>query len=69
MFVSTLVASFVYRPTHFTAVLLCALFASTIFGITQRSSPRAMVRYGAWCFLLFTVSVIAASWLMALVVR
>ncbi len=69
MFFSTLLASFVYRPTHFTAVLLCALFASTIFGITQRSSPRAMLRYGAWCFLLFTGSVIVASWLMALVMR
>ncbi len=69
MMLPTLLASFVYRPTHFTAVLLCALFASTIFGITQRTSPRAMLRYGAWCFLLFAVSVIAASWLMALVMR
>ncbi len=62
-------AFWVFRPSHFTAVLLCALFASTIFGITQRSSPRAMLRYGAWCFLLFTVSVIAASWLMALILH
>lgn len=62
-------AAFVFRPSHFTAVLLCAFFASTVFGITQRSSPRAMLRYGAWCFLLFVGSVIAASWLMALIMR
>ncbi len=59
----------VLRPSHFTAVLLCALFASTVFGITQRSSPRAMLRYAAWCFLLFVGSVIAASWLMALILH
>lgn len=64
-----LAASFVFRPSHFTAVLLCALFASTVFGITQRSSPRAMARYAGWCFLLFIGSVIAASWLMALVLH
>ncbi len=36
-----------FAPSHFTAVLLFALFASTVFGITQRSEPRAMMRYGA----------------------
>jgi hypothetical protein len=64
-----LISAFVFRPSHFTAVLLCALFASTIFGITQRHSPRAMLRYGAWCFLLFSGSVIVASWLMALILH
>ncbi len=56
-------------PSHFTAVLLFALFASTVFGITQRSDTRAMVRYGVYCFVLFIGSVIAASWLMFLVHR
>ena len=50
--------------SHFTTVILFAIFASIIFGITQRSSPRAMVRYGAYCFVLFLGAVIAASWLM-----
>jgi hypothetical protein len=50
--------------SHFTAVLLFATFASVVFGITQRSTPRAMVRYGAYCWALFVGSVIAASWLM-----
>ncbi|HEX4036451.1 MAG TPA: hypothetical protein VHX37_00205 [Acidobacteriaceae bacterium] len=50
--------------SHFTSVLLFATFASVVFGITQRSTPRAMIRYGAYCWALFVGSVIAASWLM-----
>jgi preprotein translocase subunit SecG len=50
-------------PSHFTTVILFAIFASTIFG-TQRSTPKAMVRYGAYCFVLFLAAVIVASWLM-----
>lgn len=56
-----------YTPSHFTAVLLFALFASTVFGITQRSETRAMVQYGLYCFTLFIVGTIAASWLMWLI--
>ena len=55
--------------THFAAVLLFALFASTIFGITQRSTPRRMVHYGIYCFVLFVGSAIALSWLMFLIAR
>lgn len=51
-------------PSHFATVILFAVFASIIFGITQRSTPKAMVRYGAYCFVLFLASVIVASWLM-----
>jgi hypothetical protein len=54
----------VFTPSHFTAVLLFATFASVVFAITQRSSPRAMVKYGIYCWFLFVGSVIAASWLM-----
>ena len=56
-------------PSHFTAVLLFALFASTVFGITQRDTPRRMVRYGAYCFVLFTCSAIVLSWIMFLIAR
>jgi len=42
-----------FSPSHFSAVLLFALFASTVFAITQRSTPKTMFRYGAWCFALF----------------
>jgi hypothetical protein len=54
----------VFTPSHFTAVLLFATFASVVFAITQRSTPRAMVKYGLYCWVLFVGSVIAASWLM-----
>lgn len=53
-----------FRPSHFLAVLLFALFASTIFGITQRETPRRMFRYGAYCFALFVGSAIVLSWVM-----
>ena len=53
-----------FQPTHFTAVLLFSLFVSVVFGITQRETPRAMLRYGISCFLLFVGSVIVLSWLM-----
>ena len=53
-----------FTPSHFTAVLLFATFASVVFGITQRSTPRAMVRYAIYCWVLFVGSVIALSWLM-----
>jgi hypothetical protein len=59
----------VLSPSHFAAVLLFATFASVVFGITQRSTPRAMLRYGIYCWVLFVGSVIAASWLMYFVRR
>ena len=55
--------------THFAAVALFALFASTVFGITQRETPRGMIRYGVYCFVLFVGSSIALSWLMFLIAR
>jgi len=54
----------VFTPSHFTAVLLFATFASVVFGITQRTEPRAMFKYGLYCWVLFVGSVITASWLM-----
>ena len=49
--------------THFPAAVFLALAASIVFGITQRAHPRMMVRYGAFCFVLFIGGLIAASWL------
>jgi hypothetical protein len=54
----------IFAPSHFTAVLLFATFASIVFGITQRSEPKAMFRYGAYCWVLFIFAVIAGSWIM-----
>ena len=59
----------IYSPSHFTAVLLFALFASVVFAITQRSTTKAMVRYGLYCFAMFVVAVMAASWLMYFIRR
>ncbi len=50
--------------SHFSAVLLFATCASIVFGITQRTNQRAMVRFGLFCFGLFVVVTIVASWLM-----
>jgi hypothetical protein len=50
--------------THFSAVLLFSLFTSIVFGITQRTDPKMMVRFGAFCFALFVGGTIAASWVM-----
>lgn len=53
--------------THFTAAATFAFFASIVLGITQRSQPRQMVRYGIFCFVLFLAVVIVGSWLMRLI--
>lgn len=50
--------------SHFTAALLFALFASIVFGITQRNTARDMLKYGAYCFCLFIGGVILAGWVM-----
>ena len=52
------------QVSHFTALMLFALFASTVFGITMRDTPRKMLRYGIYCFVLFVGAVIVLSWLM-----
>ena len=58
-----------FSPSHFTAVLLFALFASTVFGITQRETPQRMFRYGLFCFAMFVGSVIVFSWVMYFIAR
>lgn len=58
-----------FRPSHFAAVVLFALFASVVFGITQRDTPRRMFRYGLYCFVLFVGAAIALSWIMYFIAR
>lgn len=55
--------------SHFAAVALFALFASTVFGITMRDTPDRMVRYGAYCFVLFIGAAIVLSWIMFFIAR
>ena len=55
--------------THFSAVLLFALCVSVVFGITQRSEPKMMVRFGAFTFVCLVGAVIVVSWLMFAIKR
>jgi hypothetical protein len=55
--------------SHFSAAVVFALFASVVFGITQRNSTIEQLRYGLYCFALFVGGVILAGWVMALIRR
>ncbi len=55
--------------THFSAVLIFALFTSIVFGITQRAEPRHMIRFGLFTFTCLVGGTIAASWLMFFIKR
>jgi hypothetical protein len=50
--------------SHFSAALLFSVFASIVFGITQRNTSREQVRYGLYCFAMFVGGVIVAGWVM-----
>lgn len=50
--------------SHLTAVVLFALFASVIFGITLREDRREQVRYGLISFAWFLGGTIAAGWIL-----
>jgi len=51
--------------SHFTAAMIFALFASIVFGITQKNTREEMVRYGMKCFAVFAGGTILAGWVMA----
>ena len=55
--------------SHFSAALLFSLFASIVFGITQKNTRREMIRYGVRCFFTFVAGVLAAGWFMYLLRR
>ena len=55
--------------SHFSAAVVFALFASVVFGITQRNSTMEQVKYGLYCFALFVGGVFVAGWVMALIRR
>jgi hypothetical protein len=55
--------------SHFSAAVLFALFASVVFGITQRNTTMEQVRYGLYCFALFVGGVFVAGWAMWLLRR
>ena len=55
--------------THFSAAILFAIFASIVFGITQRSTTREQLHYGLYCFAMFIGGLFVAGWLMWLIRR
>jgi hypothetical protein len=55
--------------SHFSAAVVFAVFASTVFGITQRNTAKEMFSYGLYCFALFVGGVFVAGWVMALIRR
>jgi hypothetical protein len=55
--------------SHFSAAVVFALFASVVFGITQKNSTMEQVKYGLQCFALFVGGVFLAGWVMALMRR
>ena len=59
----------IFTLSHFSAAILFAVFASVVFGITQRNTSREMIRYGLYCFALFVGGVFAAGWVMWLLRR
>lgn len=55
--------------SHFSAAVVFALFASVVFGVTQRNTMMEQIRYGLYCFVLFVGGVFAAGWVMWLLRR
>jgi len=55
--------------TQFSAMMIFALCLSVVFAITQRSEPKLMIRFGAFCFALCVGGTIVASWLMYFIKR
>ena len=54
---------------HFGAAVVFALFASIVFGITNRDTIGEMIRYGLDCFAMFLGGVLVAGWAMWLLRR
>lgn len=55
--------------SHFAAAVVFGLFASVVFGITQRNTTIEQIRYGLYCFAMFVGGVFLAGWVMWLVRR
>src|SRR5206468_12121638 len=50
--------------SHFTALLLFALFVSTVFALITKNEPREQFRYGVFVFLSFLAVAFAVGWIM-----
>jgi hypothetical protein len=56
-------AAIIVRPSHFSALLLFAFFASLGLGLLQRTTAER-IRHAAWSFFLFLAIGIGIAWLM-----
>jgi hypothetical protein len=50
--------------SHFSATVLFSVFASVVFGITQRNTSHEQIRDGLYCFAMFVGGVLVAGWVM-----
>ena len=50
--------------SHFTAVLMFALFVSTVFALITKNEPREQFRYGVFVFLSFIAVAFVVGWIM-----
>jgi len=55
--------------THFSAAVVFALFASIVFGITQKNTAKDQFNYFLYCFGMFVGGVFIAGWIMWLIRR
>jgi hypothetical protein len=56
-------AAVIVRPSHFSALLLFAFFASLALGLLQRTAAER-IRHAACSFFLFLAIGIGIAWLM-----
>ncbi len=54
----------VIELSHFSAVLVFSVLASTVFAITQKTTTKDMVKYGLQCFAYFVIGALVAGWVM-----
>jgi len=55
--------------SHFSAAVVFALCASTVFGITQKNTAKEQINYFFYCFAMFVGGVFVAGWVMWLIRR
>ena len=52
--------------THFSAMLLCSLLVSVVFGVLSKDTPRDRVIYGTKVFGAFVGIALVLGWIMYL---
>ena len=51
-------------PTHFLAMVFCALTVSVTFAFLSKQSPAERMKYFLWAFVAFLLVAIGIGWLM-----